>query len=425
MLNFAVSFVTVLAIADSSPQGPKDEDHYKHLSYFTKVLNMVQTHYVEPVPTETLIRDAIRGMLAGRDPHTDWMPPESYEEFKRENQGEFGGIGVEISFQNGSLTVISPIEDTPAWKAGIEPGDKIVNLNSKPTKGMTMAEAAKEMRGQVGSKITMTVRREGVDEPIQFELKRAKVKVSSVKYTNLNDGFGYFRVTSFIEKTSSDLKRFIKRHRDQSGGEIKGAILDLRKNPGGLLDQAVAVSDLFLKEGLIVSTQGKEGTLKESTSATPLGTEPDYPIVVLIDSSSASASEIVAGALQDNKRALVVGERSFGKGSVQSVVKLGDGSALKLTVARYYTPNGRSIQAEGIVPDIPIPRISPEVLAKAPELQRPAMRESELEGHLLGESEKNPKLQRGPSSDKAQTHSLFEDYQVAQAYLHLKTLAFK
>lgn len=361
------------------------EEKYQELQLFAKVLNLVQQYYVEDIDIKKVIYGGIKGMLRELDPHTNFLPPEIYKEFESETAGEFGGIGIEITVQNGLLTIISPIEDTPAFKAGIKAGDKIVEIDGQSTKGFSLVEAAQLMKGKRGSKIRLGIYREGFKEPKLFVIERGVVKIKSVKYTDLAEGYAYVRLTSFIENSAKDLERAIKDH-TKKNEKTKGLILDLRRNPGGLLDQAVQISDLFLEQGTIVSTMGRNKKEKEVLYAKKAGTLENFPLVVLIDEYSASASEIVAGALQDNKRALIMGKRSFGKGSVQSVVKLGDGSGLKLTVGRYYTPSGKSIQAEGIHPDIELPEIDPEAL-EAALVKKDVHREKDMQGHLLGEEE--------------------------------------
>jgi carboxyl-terminal processing protease len=413
------------------------KDRYQDLQVFAKVLNLVQQYYVEEVDAHKLIYGGIKGMLQELDPHTNFLPPDVYKEFETETSGEFGGIGIEITVQNDILTVISPIEDTPAWQAGVLAGDKIVEINGESTKGFSLAEAAQRMRGQKGSKVRLGIFRDGFEKPKEFVIERATVKVKPVKFMDLEDGYGYFRLTSFIENSASEMEKAIKQLEKSSKG-IKGIIIDLRRNPGGLLDQAIKISDMFLEKGAIVSTMGRNKREKEVVHARKEGAMTGFPIIVLVNESSASASEILAGALQDNKRALVMGQPTFGKGSVQSVVKLGDGSGLKLTVARYYTPSGRSIQAEGIKPDIAIEDVDPEAYRKAV-IKRDVRREQDIVGHLLGDKEKNGKTpnsaksgesdvnfwwkQEAQASKKAKTPKeklLTEDFQVIQAFNYLK-----
>lgn len=411
------------------------KERYADLQIFTKVLNLVQQYYVEEVDMTKLIYGGVRGMLQELDPHTNFLPPEVYKEFESETSGEFGGLGIEITLQNDILTVISPIEDTPAWEAGIQAGDKIVEINGESTKGLSLAEAAQRMRGKKGSKVRMGIFREGFDKPKEFVVSRGTVKLKSVKLTDLDDGIGYIRLTSFIENSATDfekaLKDLTKKHK-----ELRGLVIDLRRNPGGLLDQAVKISDLFLEEGVIVSTIGRNKKEKEVIYAKKGGTYNGFPIVVLVNEYSASASEILAGALQDNKRALIMGQQTFGKGSVQSVVKLGDGSGLKLTVARYYTPSGRSIQSEGVKPDVIVEDVDPEQFKKAI-IRRDVRREQDLGRHLLGDNEKKKKEESKTSSSSdsmvwfkqdstkktnlsPREKLLQEDFQVGQAYNYLK-----
>jgi carboxyl-terminal processing protease len=373
------------------------EERYQELQLFAKVLNLVQQYYVEDVDTKKLIYGGIKGMLRELDPHTNFLPPEIYKEFESETSGEFGGIGIEITVQNGVLTVISPIEDTPAWKAGIKAGDKIVEIDGVSTKGYSLVEAAQKMKGKKGAKIRMGIFRDGFDKTKEFVIERGTVKIKSVKYVDLEDGYAYIRLTSFIENSASDMEKAIKAH-EKKYKDTKGLIIDLRRNPGGLLDQAVQISDLFLESGTIVSTMGRNQKEKEVIYAKKANGFKNFPVIVLVDQYSASASEILAGALQDNKRALIMGQRSFGKGSVQSVVKLGDGSALKLTVGRYYTPSGKSIQAYGIVPDIELEDFTPEVLDQARAKHDGVRREKDIRGHLVGESEEQTEDDNGPAA---------------------------
>ena len=386
--------ISALAIATA-------DDRYEKLQVFTKVLNLVQQYYVEPVKTEKLLYGGIKGMLQELDPHTNFLPPEIFKEFESETSGEFGGIGIEISVQNEVLTVISPIEDTPAYLAGIKAGDKIVGINGEVTKGMSLVEAAQRMRGKHGSPVKLTIFRDSFEKPQDFVIQRGVVKVRSVKTTDLLDGYLYTKITSFNEKTADDLEKALNEF-EKKNKSIRGLLLDLRNNPGGLLDQAIKVSDAFIDDGPIVSTRGRNEKDKEVIYAKKEGTRRGFPIIALINEYSASASEIVAGALQDSKRAVIMGQKSFGKGSVQSVVKLGDGSGLKLTVARYFTPSGRSIQAEGISPDVAIDALSPEAFEKAV-VRRKVRREKDMERHLPSESEKRA-LQKADKHEKSENN---------------------
>lgn len=410
------------------------QDRYVELQLFSKVLNMVQQYYVEEVDSKKLIYGAIKGMLRELDPHTNFLPPEIFKDFETETSGEFGGLGIEISVQNGVLTIISPIEDTPAWEAGIKSGDKIIAVDGKSTKGLSLVEASQFMRGKKGSKTTLTIVREGQEAPFDVSITRASVKIKSVKPTDFDDGFMYVKLTSFIENTSRDLEKSIqdavKKHT-----AIKGLILDLRRNPGGLLDQAIRVSDMFLSSGTIVSTRGRDQKNTEITNASKKGKYTNFPIIILMNEYSASASEIVAGALQDNNRAVIMGQKSFGKGSVQNVVKLGDGSGLKLTIARYYTPSGKSIQAEGITPDIEVDEVDTEAFSKAI-VKSKSTREKDIAGHLMSEKEKKAKIQSAKEANitawwketnlkkdekmSVKESMLSSDYQLYQAYNYIK-----
>lgn len=418
----AMTSQTVLAIA---------KDRYEKLQIFTKVLNLVQQYYVEEVNTEKLIYGGVKGMLGELDPHTNFLPPDAFKELETETSGEFGGIGIEITLQNEVLTVISPIEDTPAFQAGIKAGDRIMEINGISTKGQSLVEAAQNMRGKLGESVKLMIFRKGFEKPQEFVVKRAKIKIKSAKYVDFNDGYAYVRITSFIENTYNDLDKVLREH-EKKNKEIKGLIIDVRNNPGGLLDQAVKISDMFLTEGTIVSTIGRNPNEKETVYAKKDGARTGFPIIILVNEFSASASEILAGALQDNNRAIVMGQRTFGKGSVQSIVKLGDGSGLKLTVARYYTPKGRSIQAEGIVPDIAIDNVNPEAFEKAI-IKRDVRREKDIKGHLLGENEKEEAAASNASFWATQPDSpeskkplsprdqmLRVDYQALQAYNYIK-----
>ncbi len=441
----------VLGAFSSEAALAQAKDRYQDLQLFTKVLNLVQQYYVEEVDTQKLIYGGIKGMLQELDPHTNFLPPDVYKEFETETTGEFGGIGIEITVQNDVLTIISPIEDTPAYIAGIQAGDKVVEINGESTKGFSLAEAALRMRGKMGTKVRLGIYREGFDKPKEFIVERGTVKVKSVKFTDLGDGFGYIRLTSFIENSAPDMEKVLKKM-IKDNGSIKGLILDLRRNPGGLLDQAIKISDFFLEKGIIVSTIGRNKREQEVVYAKKEGTYSGFPIIVLINEYSASASEILAGALQDNKRALIMGQTSFGKGSVQSVVKLGDGSGLKLTVARYYTPSGRSIQSEGIKPDVFVEEVDPDAYRKAV-IKKDVHRESDMVNHLLGDREREEKERKdkeakeagnetkdGKNADSDDTMNFWwkqdpnakkakltgrekmiaEDYQIQQAYNYLR-----
>lgn len=434
--NLSAVLILLFVVLTAKPMWSWAEDRYTDLQNFSKILNLVQQYYVEPVDTKKLVNGAIKGMLRELDPHTNYMPPDIFKDFESETAGEFGGLGIEISIQNGVLTIISPIEDTPAWKAGIKPGDKVIAIDGNSTKGFSLVEASALLKGKRGEPVVLSVVRDNSDKALDITVVRGQVKIKSVKSTILDDGYLYVRVTSFIETTSKELEKALSSYKS-ANKKMDGILIDLRKNPGGLLDQAIKVTDMFLKEGVIVSTIARDPKNKDITYASKKALYADVPIVILINEYSASASEIVAGALQDNKRAIVVGERSFGKGSVQSVIKLGDGSGLKLTVARYYTPSGVSIQAEGIKPDIEIEDVNAELFAKALS-DKKGVREQDITGHLIGDKEKKKtgksKMDNSAAawwkdvaskkdSDLTEKEKLFKtDYQAYQAYSYLRAI---
>ena len=366
---------------------------YESIELFTDVLSIVKKSYVEEVDTKKLIYGAINGMLSSLDPHSSFMPPDMYKELKIDTKGEFGGLGIEITIKDGFLTVISPIEDTPAFKAGIKAGDQILKINDKFTKDMSIMDAVKLMRGPKGTKVTITIIREGLDKPKEYPLTRDIIQVRSVKSKMLEAGIGYIRVAQFQEKTDEYLIKALKSLKEENKGDLKGLVLDLRNDPGGLLDQAVKVSDHFIEEGLIVYTEGREPDSKMKFSARKGSKEPNYPMVVLVNSGSASASEIVAGALQDHNRAVVMGTQTFGKGSVQTIIPLSEDSGLRLTTARYYTPKGRSIQAKGIIPDITVEQVDLQASEKKPAMH---IREKDLDHHF----EPEEKLPEDKSKEK-------------------------
>jgi carboxyl-terminal processing protease len=329
-------------------------DTYQELDTFASVLAIVQKNYVEPVTTKKLIDGAISGMLASLDPHSAYLTPDLYRDLEVETRGSFGGLGIEITIKNGALTVVAPIEDTPAYHAGIKAGDQIIKIDDDFTKDMSLTDAVKRMRGPKGSKIKLTLHRNGVPELFTVSLARDVIRIQSVKSKILPDGYGYIRVTTFQENTGEGVEKAIDEFEAKDHGKVKGLVFDLRDNPGGLLNQAVKVSDDFLDGGLIVYTQGREENQQQKYFSHKKKDFVDYPMVVIVNGGSASASEIVAGALQDSKRAVILGTQTFGKGSVQTILPLDDHSALRLTTARYYTPAGRSIQAVGITPDVDV-----------------------------------------------------------------------
>jgi carboxyl-terminal processing protease len=357
---------------------------YRKLDIFARVLSYVENNYVEEVDEKALIYGAIKGMLGTLDPHTLFMPPDEYSEMKTDTSGEFGGLGLEVTVTDDRLQVVSPIDDTPAARAGILAGDRILEIDGTSTKGMTVPEAVRKMRGPAGSRVKLTIFRGGFSEPRAFVLLRDRVRVVSVDSRLYPGGYGYVRIKSFQDRTDQYLGRALDDLRKQNGGkELAGLVLDLRNNPGGLLDEAVRVSDRFIEDGVIVSTEGRNRAHVEVERAHKAGTEAPYPMIVLVNGGSASASEIVGGALQDYGRAVIMGTTSFGKGSVQTVIDLEDGSGLKLTIARYYTPKHRSIQEKGIHPDVVVTE-NPPPPAEGTKL----LREADLKGSLKGDGNK-------------------------------------
>jgi carboxyl-terminal processing protease len=353
---------------------------YERLRIFTEAIETIEKNYVEEVDAESILYGAIRGMLTTLDPHSSFMTPEEYKEMQVETKGQFGGLGIEISIRDDILTVVSPIEDTPAFEAGIKAGDKIVKIEDKITKGMNILEAVKLLRGPSGSQVNIWIMREGFKEPMEFTITRDIIEVKSVKSRLLEKGFGYVRIAQFQANSHSELEKALKKLATDKK-DFKGLILDLRNNPGGLLNQAVSISDEFLESGLIVYTEGRVAGQEMRFEAKKRGSQPSYPIIVLVNGGSASASEIVAGALQDHERAVIVGTPTFGKGSVQTIIPLPDGSAVRITTAKYYTPSGRSIQAKGIEPDL----LVKEGVIEEDEPTRTIIKEKDLEGHLSGE----------------------------------------
>ncbi|OGP61103.1 MAG: peptidase S41 [Deltaproteobacteria bacterium RBG_13_49_15] len=420
------------SIAPPMYQNPSagSEDTYKGLKIFSDVIELIEKNYVDPVDSKELINKAIQGMVHSLDPHSSFLPPDAFNELQIDTRGEFGGIGIVITFQKGVLTVISPIEGTPAHKAGIKAGDIIVKINDESTKDMMLWEAVKKMRGPKNTAVRITIQREGLQAPKEFTLVRDIIPIESVKSLVLKPGYGYIRISNFNESTTNDLKASLESLESMKGEEFKGLVLDLRDNPGGLLNQAIEAADLFIDEGVIVSIKGRLQKHTKVYQAHANTVARRYPIVVLINEGSASASEIVAGALQDQKKAVIMGTISFGKGSVQTVEALRDGYGLKYTIAKYYTPSGRSIHNQGIIPNIvvkPKPGIEAEEdlesgLLKEKNLQdRP---DSEIKEEDEGKSLKNSKgepIKKHPPKEAQNrfapldSGALQSDYQVQRA----------
>ena len=350
----AASIATLVLFSlrqDVGAAASNSTETYKQLNLFGEVFERVRAEYVDDVSDDSLVESAINGMLTSLDPHSNYLNTKNFNDMKVQTRGEFGGLGIEVSMENGLVKVVSPIDDTPAARAGLKPGDLITHLDGDPVQGMTLPEAVEKMRGPVSSEIKLTIRREG-REPFDVKLIRATIKIQSVRSHLEGDNIAYIRITTFNEQTDVGLNNAMKNLKLQAGGKLLGVVLDLRNDPGGLLDQAVAVADAFLEKGEIVSTRGRRSEDAQRYNARPGDIAAGLPVAVLINGGSASASEIVAGALQDHHRAILLGTRSFGKGSVQTIIPLPGHGAMRLTTARYYTPSGRSIQAKGIDPDI-------------------------------------------------------------------------
>ncbi len=360
-------------------------DTYRQLNLFGDVFERVRADYVEKPDDSKLVESAINGMLAGLDPHSSYMDPKSFRDMQVQTRGEFGGLGIEVTMEDGLVKVVAPIDETPAAKAGVMANDIITHLDDEPVQGLTLNQAVEKMRGPVNTKIKLQIMRKGDDKPIEVTIMRDVIRVNSVRSHNEGDDVGYIRITQFNEQTTDGLKKAIGDLTTQVGADkIKGFVLDLRNNPGGLLDQAISVSDAFLDKGEIVSTRGRNAEETQRFNARPGDLTKGKPVIVLINGGSASASEIVAGALQDHKRATIIGTRSFGKGSVQTIIPLGAGNgALRLTTARYYTPSGRSIQAKGIAPDIEVLQDVPDDLKARTDTKG----EASLRGHLKAEGD--------------------------------------
>jgi carboxyl-terminal processing protease len=431
LLTFLAGVIAAVLVAAVGSVGSSAAGRYEDLSLFTNVLTLVRRNYVEPIDEGQLVRGAVRGMLAELDPHSSFMDAEAYTEMQVDTKGEFHGLGIEISkTREGYIEVVSPIEGTPAHRAGIKARDQIVAIcptevpddwteNCAPTKSMTLFEAVNLMRGRKGTQISIEIYREGFEAPEMFDITRDVVKVVSVSGRMLEPGYGYVRIRAFQERTSQDLREALEELHEQSGRPLDGVVVDLRDNPGGLLNQAVQVSDAWLSEGLVVYTKGRVDGQRQEFRAAAAGTEPPYPITVLVNEGSASASEIVAGALQDQHRALVVGKKSFGKGSVQTVYPLEGGNGLRLTTALYYTPGGRSIQEVGIVPDIIVEPVEPVEVARESDSRR-RLREADLEGHFTHEEAQPAKAPESDGTDAA----VGADVQLARALEVLKSWTY-
>ncbi len=428
LLQLIVLFAGPLAVyAAETESGAKQQIEAEELPLdelrtFTQVFAKIKNDYVQEINDRELLENAIRGMLEGLDPHSAYLDKSAYTDLQEGTSGEFGGLGIEVGMEDGFVKVISPIDDTPAQKAGVEAGDLIIRLDDVPVKGMALNDAVKSMRGKPGTDITLTIIRNGADKPLKIVITRAIIKVKSVRSRTLEPGLGYLRISQFQAHTGEDMRRELEKLKTDNNNNLDGLILDLRNNPGGVLGAAVAVSDMFLEKGLIVYTEGRVKDSKMKFSAKPADIISKAPLIVLVNGGSASASEIVAGALQDHHRAIIMGEKTFGKGSVQTILPLNNESALKLTTARYYTPSGRSIQASGIIPDIIIDKVKVERLADAGN----GIKEANLAGHL--ENDRSPpeesitKGDKDPEKQKFESPLAKKDYALYEALNVLKGL---
>jgi len=396
---------------EGAPAGATMDLPVQDLRLFSEVLGIIRQNYVEPVSDSDLIKNAIRGMLSGLDPHSAYLEKEEFQELKEGTSGEFGGLGIEVGMEDGFVKVVSPIDDTPAQKAGVHAGDLIIRLDDTAVKGLSLNEAVKLMRGAPGTDITLTIVREGEEKPLQLKLTRAVIKVNSVRSRQLDPGYGYLRISQFQMNTGRKLREEISALKEKNGGTLKGLVLDLRNNPGGVLTAAVSVSDAFISDGLIVYTEGRGPESEQKFSATSGDILDGVPIVVLVNAGSASASEIVAGALQDNGRAIIMGEKTFGKGSVQTILPIREDAALKLTTARYFTPKGRSIQAEGIQPDVPLERVQ----LTAVEQPFEPLGERDLARHLDNPNGRKPADDAASKPDTAKPATDPKDSNLAKA----------
>lgn len=405
------SLMLISPVADAAQTDKKavsEEDTYELLNLFGEVLERAKNSYVDEVSDEQLIQSAINGMLVSLDPHSSYMDGKDFRYMSEQTQGKFGGLGIEVTMESGVVKVVSPIDDTPAHKAGLKPGDYIVNIDGQPVVGMTLNDAVDKMRGKIGSKVKLTIRRFN-QKPFDVTIKREEIKIQTVKSSIKSEDVAYVRITSFSDNTDKMVEKAVKDAKKKLKGNLKGIILDIRNNPGGLLDQAVSVSDLFLNQGEIVSTRSRneEDTVKYNAKKGDIAD--GLPIVIIVNDGSASASEIVAGALQDHKRAVILGEKTFGKGSVQTVIPLGKHGAMRLTTARYYTPSGRSIQVKGIEPDV---AVKP---AKVEEIESPfELSEGEYNNALKNDSEEKVDAKK-QAAKKAEKEELAKDYQLARA----------
>ncbi|MET0069398.1 MAG: S41 family peptidase [Candidatus Thiodiazotropha sp.] len=412
-----------LALITDQAHGKEDLQSLplQQLRTFADIFGRIKANYVEPVDDEVLLENAIRGMVSGLDPHSNYLDADDYKELQVGTKGEFGGLGIEVGMEDGFVKVISPIDDTPAQRAGVRSGDLIVRLDDTPVKGLSLNEAVALMRGKPGTSLELTIVRKGEEKPIKITVVRDIIRVVSIKSRLLDKRFAYLRISQFQANTTSDMLKSLDKLKSKIEGPLLGMVLDLRNNPGGVLNAAVSVSDAFLESGLIVYTEGRESDSQLRFEAAPDDVLDGAPIVVLVNEGSASASEIVAGALQDQNRAVIMGSRTFGKGSVQTIIPITDTAAVKLTTARYFTPSGRSIQAEGIEPDIELEELT---LSKAEESQVKPIKESNLSGHLLNGNGDEPKPGEASAAEPVDENEelVKSDYQLGEALNLLKGL---
>ena len=421
LFTILLVFITnKLTVANTEEEKEVDVLPLNEIRTFTEIFSKIKDDYVESINDKKLLENAIRGMLQGLDPHSAYLDKEAYRELQEGTSGKFGGLGIEVGYEDGFVKVISPIDDTPAQRAGVKAGDLIIKLDGKSVKGISLMEAVKMMRGKPGSEIVLTILREGKEKPFNLTVVRDVITVKNIKTETIEPGFMYIRISNFQIHTVNNMRKSLKKLKNENTDNLKGLVLDLRNNPGGLLNAAVGVSDLFLNNGLIVYTEGRIKDSKLKFTAKPTEVFKNIPIVVLVNGGSASASEIVAGALQDHKRAIIMGERTFGKGSVQTILPMSDETALKLTTARYYTPSGRSIQASGIEPDMIVKNIQFNI-TNSNNMNNGLIKEADLSGHLdNGISENNIDIDKKAENNSSLAEN---DYQLYEAINVLKGLS--
>ena len=415
-----VFITSKLTLANTEEEKDVDVLPLNEIRTFAEIFSKIKNDYVENINDKKLLENAIRGMLRGLDPHSAYLDKEAYKELQEGASGKFGGLGIEVGYEDGFVKVISPIDDTPAQRAGVKAGDLIIKLDGKSVKGISLMEAVKMMRGKPGSEIVLTILREGEEKPFNLPVVRDVITVKNIKSETIEPGLMYIRISNFQIHTVDDMRKSLKKLKNENTDNLKGLVLDLRNNPGGLLSAAVGVSDLFLNNGLIVYTEGRIKDSKLKFTAKPTEVFKNIPIIVLVNGGSASASEIVAGALQDHKRAIIMGERTFGKGSVQTILPMSDETALKLTTARYYTPSGRSIQASGIEPDMIVKNIQFNI-TNSNNMNNRLIKEADLSGHLDNEiAENNIDIDKKAESNSSLVEN---DYQLYEAINVLKGLS--